>query len=175
MSTTYFGGVVVGEASRKPRFGRSLTLPGLRPEGLRLEGKRIRITEVPLDYSAEIGRLTDNEERGCSLREAMPKYLTMVSYTPEGIKGLMKEGGTARRAALEKMLQKLGGRLEGFYFAFGDNNAYVISEGPDNATAAAISLAITTGAIRTKTVVLLTPEEVDHAISLPVDYHPPGK
>ena len=105
----------------------------------------------------------------------MPKYLTMVSYTPEGIKGLVKEGGTARRAAVEKMLQKLGGRLEGFYFAFGDNDAYVISEGPDNATAAAISLAITTGAIRTKTVVLLSPEEVDHAIGLPVEYHAPGK
>ena len=99
----------------------------------------------------------------------------MVSYTPEGIKGLVKEGGTARRAAVEKMLQKLGGRLEGFYFAFGDNDAYVISEGPDNATAAAISLAITTGAIRTKTVILLTPEEIDHAVTLPVAYHPPGK
>ena len=71
--------------------------------------------------------------------------------------------------------RNLGGRLEGFYFAFGDNDAYVISEGPDNATAAAISLAITTGAIRTKTIVLLTPEEVDEAIKIPVDYHSPGE
>jgi uncharacterized protein with GYD domain len=122
-----------------------------------------------------MGRLTCNKEWGYCLRETMPKYLTMVSYTPEGIKGLVKEGGTARRTAVEKMLQKLGGRLEGFYFAFGDNDAYVISEGPDNATAAAISLAITTGAIRTKTVVLLSPEELDHAIGLPVEYLPPGK
>ncbi|MBV9107010.1 MAG: GYD domain-containing protein [Verrucomicrobia bacterium] len=105
----------------------------------------------------------------------MPKYLTMVSYTPEGLKGLVKEGGTARRATVEKMLQNLGGRLEGFYFAFGDNDAYVISEGPDNATAAAISLAITTGAIRTKTIVLLTPEEVDQAVKIPVEYRPPGE
>jgi uncharacterized protein with GYD domain len=105
----------------------------------------------------------------------MPKYLTMVSYTPEGIKGLVKEGGTARRVAVENILQKLGGRLEGFYFAFGDNDAYVISEGPDNATAAAISLAVTTGAIRTKTIVLLTPEEVDLAGKKGVDYSPPGK
>ena len=105
----------------------------------------------------------------------MPKYLTMVSYTPEGIKGLVKEGGTARRAAVEKMLQKLGGRLEGFYFAFGDNDAYVISEGPDNATAAAISLAvISTGAARMKTTVLITPEEMDKAVKTPVDYRPPG-
>jgi len=107
------------------------------------------------------------------LPEVMPKYLTMVSYTPEGIKGLVKEGGTARRVAVEQMLQNLGGRLEGFYFAFGENDAYVISEGPDNATAAAISLAITTGAIRTKTIVLLTPEEVDQAVRIPIDYRPP--
>jgi uncharacterized protein with GYD domain len=109
------------------------------------------------------------------LLEVMPKYLTMVSYTPEGIKGLVKEGGTARRVAVEKLLQKLGGRLEGFYFAFGENDAYVISEGPDNATAAAISLAVTTGAIRTKTIVLLTPEEVDQAVQKGVDYSPSGK
>ncbi|MBV8143023.1 MAG: GYD domain-containing protein [Verrucomicrobia bacterium] len=102
----------------------------------------------------------------------MPKFLTMVSYTPEGLRGLIKEGGTARRAAVEKMLQNLGGRLEGFYFAFGDSDAYVISEGPDNATAAAISLAITTGAIRTKTIILLTPEEVDQVVEIPVEYHP---
>jgi uncharacterized protein with GYD domain len=87
----------------------------------------------------------------------------------------VKEGGTRRRASVEKMLQKLGGRLEGFYFAFGENDAYVISEGPDNATAAAISLAITTGAIRTKTVVLLTPEELDQAVQIPVDCSPSAK
>src|SRR4029077_17937248 len=98
------------------------------------------------------------------LLEVMPKYLTMVSYTPEGIKGLVKEGGAARRASVEKMLENLGGRLEGFYFAFGDNDAYVISEGPDNGPSPAISVAITPGAIRTKTIVLLTPEEVDQAV-----------
>jgi uncharacterized protein with GYD domain len=136
---------------------------------------RPQLTEEALDYSAEVGRLRLNEERGVHLPDVMPKYLTMVSYTPEGIKGLVKEGGTARRAAVEKMLENLGGRLEGFYFAFGENDAYVISEGPDNATAAAISLAITTGAIRTKTIVLLTPEEVDQAVRIPVDYQPAGK
>ena len=105
----------------------------------------------------------------------MPKFLTMVSYTPEGIKGLVKEGGTARRRAVEKMLESLGGRLEGFYFAFGENDAYVITEGPDNATAAAISLAITTGAIRTKTIVLLSPEELDQAVKIPVKFPLPAK
>jgi uncharacterized protein with GYD domain len=135
---------------------------------------RPQLTEEALDYSAEVGRLRLNEEWDRAPARVMPKYLTMVSYTPEGIKGLVKEGGTARRAAVQKMLENLGGRLEGFYFAFGENDAYVISEGPDNATAAAISLAITTGAIRTKTIVLLTPEEVDQAVRIPVDYQPAG-
>ena len=136
---------------------------------------RPQLTEEALDYSAEVGRLRLNEEWDRAPAPVMPKYLTMVSYTPEGIKGLVKEGGTARRAAVQKMLENLGGRLEGFYFAFGENDAYVISEGPDNATAAAISLAITTGAIRTKTIVLLTPEEVDQAVRIPIDYQPAGK
>ena len=136
---------------------------------------RPQLTEEALDYSAEVGRLRLNEEWDRAPAPVMPKYLTMVSYTPGGIKGLVKEGGTARRAAVQKMLENLGGRLEGFYFAFGENDAYVISEGPDNATAAAISLAITTGAIRTKTIVLLTPEEVDQAVRIPIDYQPAGK
>ena len=105
----------------------------------------------------------------------MPKYLTVASYTAEGAKGLLKEGGTARRAVAEKMIKGLGGKLESFYFAFGDNDAYVISEGPDNVTAAAMSLAISaSGAIRTKTVVLLTPEEMDQASKKSVKYRPPG-
>jgi uncharacterized protein with GYD domain len=99
----------------------------------------------------------------------MPKYLTIVSYTPEGLRRFLIQGATARRIAVENMLERLGGRLEAFYFALGNNDAYVLIEGPDNATAAAISLAITTGAIRTKTVVLLSPEEVDQAIKLPID------
>jgi uncharacterized protein with GYD domain len=99
----------------------------------------------------------------------MPKYLTIVSYTPEGLRRLVTQGAKARRIAVENMLERLSGRLEGFYFALGSNDAYLLIEGPDNATAAAISLAITTGAIRTKTVVLLTPEEFDQAIKLPVD------
>jgi uncharacterized protein with GYD domain len=102
----------------------------------------------------------------------MPKYLTTVSYTPEGIQALMKEGGTSHRLQVEKMLETLGGRLEAFYFAFGDNEAYVISEGPDHVTAAAISLAVTTGAVRTKTTVLLSPEEMDDATHARVEWGP---
>jgi len=105
----------------------------------------------------------------------MSKYLIQASYTAEGAKGLMKAGGTARRAAVQKMVQGLGGRVEAFYFAFGENDAYVILDLADNLTAAAISLAVTsTGAVGTKTTVLLTAEEIDQAAKSPVDYQPPG-
>ena len=96
----------------------------------------------------------------------MPKYLAMASYTSEGIRGLNKVGGTARRAVVEKLLKSLGGHLEAFYFAFGENDAYLILDVPDNLTAAAISLAVAgAGATRMKTVELLTPEEIDQAMT----------
>ena len=104
----------------------------------------------------------------------MSKYLIQASYTAEGAKGLMKAGGTARRAAVQNMVQGLGGGVEAFYFAFGENDAYVILDLPDNLTAAAISLAVTsTGAVSTKTTVLLTAEEIDQAAKRPVNYKPP--
>jgi uncharacterized protein with GYD domain len=78
----------------------------------------------------------------------MSKYLVQAIYTAEGAKGLVKAGGTARRAAVQKMVQGLGGRVEAFYFAFGENDAYLILDVPDNLTAAAISLAVaSTGAV----------------------------
>ena len=82
----------------------------------------------------------------------MPKYLTVASYTPEGAKGLLKEGGTARRAVVEKLMKSLGGHLEAFYFAFGENDAYLITEVPDNVTSAALSLTVSaSGSIRSRT------------------------
>src|SRR5580693_1180237 len=99
----------------------------------------------------------------------MPKFLALASYTSEGIKGLTRAGGTARRAVADKLLKSLGGRLDGIYFAFGENAAYVIFDVPDNSTAAAISLAVAeTGVIRIQTIVLLTPEEMDQAMKKPV-------
>jgi uncharacterized protein with GYD domain len=104
----------------------------------------------------------------------MPSYLAVASYTPEGLKALLKTGGTARRAAVEKMLESLDGHLEAFYFAFGENDAYLIVDLPDNLAAAGISLALAAaGAVRTKTIVLLTPEEIDQVVKTPVDYKPP--
>jgi uncharacterized protein with GYD domain len=105
----------------------------------------------------------------------MPKYLAVASYTSEGIKGLTRAGGVSRRAVVEKLLKSLGGRLEAFYFAFGENDAYLILDVPDNLTAAAISLAVAgAGATRMKTIELLTPEEIDRAMEKHVEYVPPG-
>jgi uncharacterized protein with GYD domain len=106
----------------------------------------------------------------------MGKYLLKVSYTPEGIKGVMKDGGTARVNAVKNMLAGAGGSLESFYFAFGGDDVYVTAEVPDNATAMAMAAAIvSSGAISSyETVVLLTPAEVDAAMASRVDYTPPG-
>lgn len=106
----------------------------------------------------------------------MPKYLTIASYTAEGARGLLKEGGTARRAAVTKLLSALGGKVESFYFAFGEADVYVISEAPDHASVAAVSLAVNAaGAVNARTVVLLTPEEIDAAAKKTVDYRAPGR
>jgi uncharacterized protein with GYD domain len=105
----------------------------------------------------------------------MPKYLLEAHFTTEGAKGIAKEGGTARRKAIAKLMEGVGGKLESYYFAFGGADAFVIVDLPDNATAAALSLAVNkSGAVATKTVVLLTPEEMDQASKKAVDYRPPG-
>jgi len=105
----------------------------------------------------------------------MPKYLYQASYNATGTKGLLKEGGSGRRAAVEKIAQSMGGSLDGFYFAFGDTDAYVIVDVPDHATAVAVSLAVNaSGAVTVRTIPLLTPEEVDAAAKKSVGYRPPG-
>src|ERR1019366_9969254 len=105
----------------------------------------------------------------------MAKYLIKASYTAEGAKGLLKDGGSRRRDAAEQAFKSAGAKLEAFYFAFGSTDAFVIVEAPDHATASAASLAITaSGAVRTETVVLLTPEEIDAAANKNVTYRAPG-
>src|SRR5262245_37259011 len=99
-----------------------------------------------------------------------------ASYSAEGAKGLLKDGGSARRAAAEQALKSVGAKMEAFYFAFGDHDAYVIADAPDHTSITAASLAINaTGAVHAKTVVLLTPEEVDQATKKSVTYHAPGR
>jgi uncharacterized protein with GYD domain len=105
----------------------------------------------------------------------MAKYLWRVTYTPQGAEGLRKEGGTARRAAVERLTAQAGGKLESFYFALGESDVYVIADLPDLKTATAVSLAVNAaGAAHIQTVVLLTPEEMDAASKQAVDYRPPG-
>lgn len=106
----------------------------------------------------------------------MPKYLVMASYTADGVKGLLKDGGTKRRQAAQAAVESVGGRVEAFYFAFGDQDAVVIVDAPDNASVAAASMAINaSGLVQTKTTVLLTPEEIDQATKKTPNYQPPGR
>ena len=106
----------------------------------------------------------------------MPKYLITASYTADGAKGLMKDGGTKRRQAAEAALKSVGGRLEAFYFAFGEHDAFVVVDAPDNAAVASASMAINaSGAVQTKTTVLLTPEEIDQATKKQATYQAPGR
>ena len=106
----------------------------------------------------------------------MAKFLIKASYTAEGLKGLLKDGGTGRRAAVDKMLDSLGGKVEAFYFAFGEADVFVIVNLPDAVTAAAISFVINaSGAVQSSTIPLLTPEEVDAACKKSVNYRAPAK
>jgi uncharacterized protein with GYD domain len=106
----------------------------------------------------------------------MGRYLIQASYPREGIQGVLKEGGCGRRDAIGKLLADLGGSLESFYFAFGETDAYVTVEVPDNITAAAIGMTVAaSGAVSTNTVVLLTPEEIDAATKKSIAYRAPAK
>jgi uncharacterized protein with GYD domain len=106
----------------------------------------------------------------------MPKYLVEVSYTSEGAKGLLAGGGTARRKAVEEMAAAAKGKLETFYFSFGEHDAIVIVDAPNHAAASAVALRVAaSGAARTKTSVLITPEEVDEAAKQQLTYRPPGQ
>ena len=110
------------------------------------------------------------------MEKPMAKYLFEARYTVEGAKGVTRDGGSARRAAIAKMAEGLGGKLESFYFAFGDVDAYVIVDVPDNVSAAAAALAVNQGGGATvKTVVLISPEDMDKAATKAVEYRPPGR
>ena len=106
----------------------------------------------------------------------MAKYLIQANYSAEGVKGLLKAGGSSRRAAVEELMSSVGGKVEAFYFAFGENDAIVIADLPDNVAAVASSLiANASGAVSVKATVLLTPEEIDEATKKTVSYRAPGQ
>ena len=106
----------------------------------------------------------------------MAKFLIEGTYTAEGAKGVAKDGGTKRRKAVEKMLKGLKGSVEAFYFSFGCSDVYLIVDVPNAVTAAAVSLAVNqSGAVRLKTHVLMTAEDMDRAAKQSVHYRAPGK
>ncbi|MFF8937415.1 GYD domain-containing protein [Streptomyces paradoxus] len=105
----------------------------------------------------------------------MPTYLFKVKLTADGLKGLLREGGSARREVVTRMIEGLGGRVEAMYWAFGDDDVYVTAELPGNTSAAAMGMVVSAaGGVRTSTTVLLSADEVDEAVRHQVDYRAPG-
>lgn len=105
----------------------------------------------------------------------MPKYLFEVNYTLDGVKGVLEKGGSARKAAAQAAAKSVGGKIESMYFAFGATDVFAIADMPDNAAAAALALTVSAGGGATvRTVVLITPEEIDAAAGQKVKYTPPG-
>ena len=105
----------------------------------------------------------------------MAKFLIKATYTSDGAKGLLKEGGTKRRAAVQKIIEAAGGKLEAFYYAYGDDDAFIIADLPDVMAGLAISLTVNaSGAVRLSSLPLITPEEVDAASKKSIEYRAPG-
>ncbi len=105
----------------------------------------------------------------------MPKYLFTAKYTPAGLKGLIKDGGSKRREDLNNAVQELNGTMESMHFSFGENHVYSIVKLPDNVSAATVALKINaSGVAEVKTTVLLNPEEIDEAAKIEINYRPPG-
>jgi uncharacterized protein with GYD domain len=106
----------------------------------------------------------------------MPKYMIEASYSIQGSQGLLKDGGSGRKAVLEKAVQSIGGKLEGFYYAFGDTDVFLIVDAPDTASVASLSVAASAagGVSRVKTTPLITVEEMDAATKKKSSYTPPG-
>ncbi len=140
---------VVRESCRAaPRRGNSLTGQGFRITLARVEG-------APT---------------------TMPKYLIQASYTSEGIRGLITDSASGRRADVTSAVKSLGGSVEAFYYAFGSDDVILIVEMPDNVTAAAVGLtAAGSGTVKLRTTPLLTVEDVDKALEIKLPYRPPGK
>jgi uncharacterized protein with GYD domain len=105
----------------------------------------------------------------------MPKYLVQGYYTDQGLKGLLDEGGTKRRMAVEKLAKEMGGKLEVFYFAFGSDDFFIILDLPGNIDMAATSIvAQASGMVKSRVTILMAPEDVDQAVKRKVDFHPPS-
>lgn len=106
----------------------------------------------------------------------MAKFMLQGSYTEQGLKGVLKEGGSGRTRAVETLIKGLGGTLEAFYFAHGADDFVIIADVPDAASAIASSLMVNvSGAVKARLTVLITPEEMDRAAKMTISYRPPGQ
>jgi uncharacterized protein with GYD domain len=106
----------------------------------------------------------------------MPKYLIQGTYTPEGLKGLVKDTASGRKAAVQAAMKSLKGKLESLHFALGSDDVVLIVDAPDNIAIAALSLSVAqTGLIKVRTTPLLTVEETDQALAMPPKYRAPGE
>ena len=107
----------------------------------------------------------------------MPKFLLKASYTAEGVRGVMKDGGSKREAAARALVKSLGGKVEAFYFTHGDADAIVICDFPDMASALAGVMAVNaSGLVTASTTPLITAKEVDQAASKSrPEYRAPGQ
>jgi len=106
----------------------------------------------------------------------MPKYLFQGSYTAQGAKGLQKDGGSKRRQVAEALVKDAGGKMEAFYYTFGETDFALIADLPDHTSTVALSLAVNaSGAIHMRTIPLITVDEMDAAAKKQLSYRAPGQ
>lgn len=106
----------------------------------------------------------------------MPKYLSKVTFTAEAVQFLRQGKASVRQAETRKIFESIGGKLDGYYYVFGQDDVLVIGEFPDNVTAAAVSLLVNSlGPVRVTTTALITVEEMDQAIEKSASLKPPAR
>ena len=102
----------------------------------------------------------------------MAKYLFQITYTQTGFQETLGEGGSIWRDKIENSIRSLNGWLEAFYFSFGEVDMFVVVELPDNVSASAFSMIVSSGgAVSIKTTVLISPEEIDLAVKKSIDHN----
>lgn len=105
----------------------------------------------------------------------MPKYLLKAQYNADGVRGVIKDGGTKREAAARALVTSLGGTVESFYFCHGDADAVVICDFPDTASALAGVMAVNaSGLVTASTTPLISAADVDAAAQKTGKYRAPG-
>jgi uncharacterized protein with GYD domain len=131
--------------------------------------------DAPGDVAATGHQSTAGWRANPERKQAMAKYMFQARYSAEGAKGLVRDGATGRRAAIEKACIAAGGKLESMYYAFGGIDVYATADLPNNTAAAALALAVNqAGGASVNTVVLMTVAEVDEAAKQAIAYRPPG-